>query len=204
MKKLSGLLFGLTVLLFGGLAHANMLDEIEIDNPLHIPPAVDASVRFAEGAGILGFYDPQYGTDLYVLFQGLELSDGFSTAWSNSLVDGVTPNQLGDQVKFLEAMVAKLDDPKLGAVNINAQKVNVEGTTFTTSQEYFWIKRGNYFAFFWNPNPGTALVITTDGYSYYGVAGVPIPAAFVLFGSGLLGLGWLARRQRARKEESVA
>ena len=198
MNRFSVFMAGFAALLIGGLAHGNTVDTIKIDNPLDLNPSGEAVVSFESGAGVQGFYDEFYGTDGYQFFDGVVLSDELSTAWFFK-APTPPPNDLDSQVAFLQGMVDKIDDPRLGDVNINPLKFEQAGTTFTTNREYFWIKKGEWLAFFWNPNL-ESIQIVTNGYSYYAVAGVPIPAAFVLFGSGLVGLGWLARRQRARKD----
>ena len=215
MKRLSSFLVGLMALGIAGLAHGNAV--ITIDNPLELNPVKEVQVTCV-GCELFGFWLEGYdGTNA---FSSVVLSDKWSTAWdwgANTQLAGNDPVQ---QAAFLSTMITamKKADPiadrvdELGPVTgpgIPAPRKfeDPEGQEifeFSTNREYFWVKKGNWLAYFWNPNPGTTLAISVpDGVSYYGVAGVPIPAAFVLFGSGLVGLGWLARRQRARKDSVV-
>ena len=216
MKRLFGLFFGLAALAFAGVAQASVVISINAG----ALPGGDRAVT-CEGPFCQGFYDPGYVAtwpsdesafdyaSTEDAFKELVLSpdpvvsgaSGFSTAWN-------LPDSSEDTIEdFLNLML-----PVLGRAPVDSSTVQKfdgdkpAGFTFSTAQEYFWIKQGKWTAYFANPNPGQLVTVTISGggISNYGVAGVPIPAAFVLFGSGLVGLGWLARRQRARKEESVA
>ena len=215
MRRFYSVVIGLVGLTFGGASYAN---TIEVDNPLNLaPPDEDYEVTaFTDvdrdtPADIEGFWDDRYGvedgyTNLnrpdFDKFVNLTLSDVKSTAWQSTEI-GVSEKQEGD---FLKAMVEFLqgENANIGDA-INPRKINEEGNTFSTTREYFWIKEGAWTAYFRNPNPGQLVVIDVNegGYSHYGVAGVPIPPAFLLFGSALLGMGWLARRQRARKDREA-
>ena len=202
MKKLSSLAVGLVALVFVGVAPAA---TITID-----ASAFASGDRFVtcEGIACQGFFDENYDSNVvvgasYTAFDNLILDDGSATAWN------LRPSDETTIWNFLNNMLAALDPVRDAVAFSTVQKFDgtqPEGFTFSTVQEYFWIKQDQWTAFFVNPNPGQQVTvrITGGGLSNYGVAGVPIPAAFVLFGSGLVGLGWLARRQRARKEESVA
>ncbi len=198
MKRLSVLLAGLVALAFVGAASASMV-TITV-NPEGIVPDKIFTVEWeGDGAGFLDADYDQTDANTYV-FENLELSPNAATAW-----DGISPRDEGlREAQFLDRMLVELDLPT--ASDIFWDKIDIEGDTFTTNREYFWIKTGQWIAYFQNAAPGTMVTVNVKGgdFSHYGVAGVPIPAAFVLFGSGLVGLGWLARRQRARKEESVA
>ena len=195
MKRLSVLLAGLVALAFVGAASASMV-TITV-NPEGIVPDKIFTVDWQGGGA--GFYDEDYdqtNANMYV-FKNLGLSPSSATAWG-----GIDEGQGGKfQAEFLDRMLTALSLDT--ASNVYYEKIDGEGTTFTTNREYFWIKVGRWTAYFQNANPGSAITVNVQGdaYSHYGVAGVPIPAAFVLFGSGLVGLGWLARRQRARKDK---
>ena len=202
MKRLSGLVVGLVALAFAGAAPAATV-TINIETLL---AGGDRSV-VCDGLGCQGFYDSLYNdavvSSSYTAFGDLELSDDRATAWNLRPSDEVTV------WGFLNNMLAALPEDRDPVEFSTVRKFDGDfeaGLTFETRQEYFWIKQGVWTAFFVNPNPGQLLAVRVIGgdISNYGVAGVPIPAAFILFGSGLVGLGWLARRQRARKEESVA
>ena len=209
MKRLSGLVVGLAALAFAGAASASTV-SITIDTSL--PPDKIFTVEW-EGSGA-GFYDKFYpfegdwkefpDANSWADAQkwgtsssegGLSLSEDQATGWA-----GISPGDGGLlEAQFLDRMLVELDLPT--ASDIFWDKIDIEGDTFTTNREYFWIKTGQWIAYFQNTTGGAVKVLVDGGYSHYGVAGVPIPAAFVLFGSGLLGLGWLARRQRARKDK---
>ena len=215
MKRLSGLLAGLVALAFAGAAPAATV-EITINTTL----SGGSSSIDCDGA-CQGFWDSGYSNeeirypagppsmprDPYTGFVELALSppadvdgDFFATAWD------LDPASEPAVTWFLNSMLAELGRDLVEFATV--EKIDGQqpaGFTFSTSQEYFWVKQGVWTAFFVNPTPGQLVTVTVfgEGLSNYGVAGVPIPAAFILFGSGLVGLGWLARRQRARKEESV-
>ena len=215
MKRLSSFLVGLVALGIGGMAHGSAL--ITIDNPLDLNPTKEFKVE-CQSCELFGFWDEDY--DGSNVFSRVALSEDWSTAWDWAENPRLASNDPLQAADFLSSMIAamKAADPigarvaELGPVTgggIPAPRKfeDPEGKDifeFSTNREYFWVKAGNWVAFFWNPNPGTEIAVSIpEGVSYYGVAGVPIPAAFVLFGSGLVGLGWLARRQRARKDSVV-
>ena len=157
-----------------------------------------------EGPGCQGFFDDQYRDAVvsasYEDFGNLVLSGGSATAWN------LRPSDEATVWGFLNNMLEALPEPRdpVDFATVRKFDGDFDELTFETRQEYFWIKQGQWTAFFVNPNPGQLLTVQVLGgdISNYGVAGVPIPAAFVLFGSGLVGLGWLARRQQARKDSA--
>ena len=196
MKWLSGLVVGLVVLLFAGGAPAATV-TINIETLL---AGGDRSVN-CDGLDCQGFYDNLYNNAVvnnsYTAFGNLVTSDDRATAWNLRPSDEVTVSG------FLNQMLTNLGRDQVEFSTVRKFDGDFDaGLTFQTRQEYFWIKQGVWTAFFVNPEPGKLLTVKVLGgdISNYGVAGVPIPAAFVLFGSGLVGLGWLARRQRARKD----
>ena len=216
MKRLSGLLAGLVALAFAGAASASTV-TITVDTSL--APDKIFTVQWDTG---FGFFDSAYpktgtipnantwaddkkwGTSDSPDPRTLAFSTTEATGWA-----GIDERGAGlFQAQFLDRMLGELRLPT--ASDIFYHKIDGERSTFTTNREYFWIKQGLWTAYFRNANPGqdiTVLFRDKDGnavnFSHYGVAGVPIPAAFILFGSGLVGLGWLARRQRARKDSVV-
>ena len=195
MKRLSGLVVGLAALAFAGAAPAA---TITITTDL----AGGSRTVTCEGLDCLGFLDGGYDDAVvgasYIGFKNLDLSDDNATAWN------LRPSDESTVWGFLNNMLAALPEPRDRVDFATVRKFDGDfeaGLTFETRQEYFWIKQGVWTAFFVNPEPGQLVTVRVLGgdISNYGVAGVPIPAAFVLFGSGLVGLGWLARRQQARK-----
>ncbi|MFO8152893.1 hypothetical protein, partial [Thioalkalivibrio sp.] len=157
MRRFFGVVIGLVGLTFGGASYAN---TIAVDNPLNLaPPNKDYTVTASEGDVLIeGFWDNQYGveggyTDLnapvFDRFVNLTLSDEKSTAWQSTEI-GVSEAEEGD---FLKAMVEFLQDAgaNIGGA-INPRKINEEGNTFSTIREYFWIKEGEWTAYFRNPN----------------------------------------------------
>ena len=216
MRRFFGVVIGLTALAFAGAAPAATY-SIEVNT------AISGGDRLVEAGQLFeGFYESLYddtlaydGTGagdgkLLWTFKGLILDPagdksadppeeaGSATAWS------ITPDNPKTEVAFLDEMVFFLDPTEKAPSEIFYDKIDGEGKGFTTSREYFWIKEGDWTAYFRNANPGKPITVSVPGgYSHYGVAGVPIPPAFLLFGSALLGMGWLARRQRARKDREA-
>lgn len=77
------------------------------------------------------------------------------------------------------------------------------GNGFTTSLQYFSIKKGRWLWFFEN-NSGNPITVALKGDEYshwtgYGAVGavVPVPAAVWLFGTALIGLFGFSRRKKA-------
>ena len=198
MKRLSGLAVGLVALAFVGVAPAATV-TIDISTGL----SGGNNTVTCEGSGCEGFFDKNYkdapvGASFTGFSEDLELSPVSATAWN------LSPSDEATSVSFLNNMIDKLGLQRALLSTADKTEVNKVGHTFETDLNYFWIKQGVWTAFFVNPTPGELVKVTVLGdLSNYGVVGVPIPAAFVLFGSGLVGLGWLARRQRARKDSVV-
>ncbi len=192
MRRFYSVVIGLTALAFAGAAPAALIN-IETD-------LAGGDRELDCGESCEGFFEDNYDDSNVPSynFQTLKLSNTDATAWA------VTPSNPQTEVDFLDSMVAKLDPTETAPSEIYFEKIDGAGDGFTTNREYFWIKQGDWTAYFRNSTPGQSIVVDVeDGYSHYGVAGVPIPPAFLLFGSALLGMGWLSRRQRARKDRAA-
>ena len=214
MRGFYGVVIGLTALVLGGTAQGSSL---AVDNPLGLnpPTSVDRGVKNYDGfsitsdtPGVQGFFEPHYGEDYFS--DDFDLSDGKSTAWETTATGLERGGSLASEARHLDDMLVALRRPKASASGLDPVKVDEAASSVTTNREYFWIKHGQWTAYFVNPTPGTAITVNfwKDGkptnFSHHAVAGVvPIPPAFLLFGSALLGMGWLARRQRARKDREA-
>ena len=193
MKRLSVFLIALMALAFAGLGQANIIYLVdEAGEPQLSPPESEQADRTQY------FVDATSCAEGSICIQGLlgtpvVLSDTLSTARTNA---GDTEAQ---QLTYLTGLGVTLGDPTF------AERTDGNPTSITTVREYFSVTQGDWVAFFKNVSGGT-VTVTFDrplsNYTEFG-AEVPIPAAFILFGSGLVGLGWLARRQRARKDSVV-
>jgi len=216
MRRFYGVVIGLTALLLGGTAQGS--SALDIANPLGLnpPSSVDRGVKNHDGFsltsdtdGVLGFFEPAYGEGWTGFSDGFELSEDTSTAWETTSTGLDRGGSLASEAKHLDDMLVALGRPKASDSGFDPVKVDEAASSITTNREYFWVKHGQWTAYFVNPTPGTALTVNflkdgqTTEFSHYGVAGVPIPPAFLLFGSALLGMGWLSRRQRARKDRAA-
>jgi hypothetical protein len=79
----------------------------------------------------------------------------------------------------------------------------VDGVTLTNIQSYYWSGTKLDSDFTWTFFFFSGVQVSIDHFSIYGwavrsgdVSAVPVPAAIWLFGSGLLGLIGISRRQR--------
>jgi hypothetical protein len=94
-----------------------------------------------------------------------------------------------------------LFDPERATVG-DANKTDGDGDGFETNSQYFSIKKATELWFFENTSGGTVTVNlegSTENYSHwteYGppVSEVPVPAAFWLFGTALVGFIGMSRR----------
>ena len=88
--------------------------------------------------------------------------------------------------------------PQVNYVN----KTDVAGNSFTTDRQYFSIKQSTEIWYFENTSGGTLTVelVNTNDYSHwteYGqISAVPVPAAFWLFGTALIGFIGVSRRRK--------
>lgn len=193
MSNFSRVLIGLMALTVTGVLQAATINSIEIQANLNPKGTFDISC--GEGAGCQGF----------LRRSSLTLSPEFATAWGD-----VKPGRRGGfQAAFLDGRLGQLDLDPLGR---NYTKFDKATSSFETDREYFWIKKGQWTTFFRNTSGGAVTVRRDMRVSHSGAAGAlvpvaetPIPPAFLLFASALVGMGWLARRQRDhRAREAVA
>jgi hypothetical protein len=111
--------------------------------------------------------------------------------------------KLGDETAELAALNALLAllDPARAAVIGVTKTDDEQGNTFTTSADYFSIKKAQNIYYFDNISSGELTVILTEGgwshYTEYGaMSAVPVPAAAWLFGTALIGFIGLSRRTK--------
>jgi hypothetical protein len=187
MRQISKWIVGLTALVLAAPVFSSTV-TITIDNPNGFDPS---NKTYTVECGVVceGFYQAN---------TGLQLSSEAATAWG-----GVNPGKGGAfEAAFLDGMLTQLGLDPVGA---NFAKIEGGGSMFETDREYFWVKQGEWIAYFRNTGDGFLTVdLGNQEFSHYGVAGavIPIPPAFVLFGSALVGVGWLARRQRCCKHDA--
>jgi len=75
--------------------------------------------------------------------------------------------------------------------------VSLGGIAFTTASNAWNVYNyGNYGLIDFNSNPGGFVSGPAPAGFSFTVSAVPLPAALPLFASGLVGLGWLARRRK--------
>ena len=101
----------------------------------------------------------------------------------------------------LNQLLALFADPRDPVSYVN--KVDGDGDSFTTSLQYFSIKKSTDLWFFENTSGGAVTVNLegrTEDYSHWTEYGppsvVPVPAAFWLFGTALIGFIGFSRRTK--------
>ena len=112
--------------------------------------------------------------------------------------------QAGDpagELARLNELLALFDPARTPVGNVN--KTDVAGDRFSTSLQYFSIKQANDLFYFENTSGGSvtvALLGRTENYSHWTEYGppspIPVPAAFWLFGTALIGFIGISRRTK--------
>lgn len=103
------------------------------------------------------------------------------------------------QLGLLNDLLALFEPPRGPVSYVN--KTDGDGNSFETNREYFSIKKSTEMWFFQNLTGGT-VTINLDGrtedysnWTEYGAV-VPVPAAFWLFGTALVGFIGISRRTK--------
>lgn len=187
VKRVLSLLAGVAALAGAGALQAASINSsgIVIDTSLYPTGLFEVS---CDGAGACEGFSQN---------SPLTLSPIFATAWG-----GVHPGQGGRlQAGFLDGLLERLD---LAPVGNRYTKVDKTVSSFMTKRKHFGIKTGQWIAYLRNAHVYPVIVHLNTKVNSHGEAGavVPIPPAFLLFGSAVAGLGWLAHRQRARRQRA--
>lgn len=181
MKKM---LTSLGLFLVGGLvATAVSASTITIDQE-HF-----ATNPTVECEGCMGFYVPGYdptAPDLTGLILDSEWATGFTGIGSTD----------SEELAGLNTLLGALSMAPV--TDVKKTDFEPDGTEFTTSSQYFSVKKDGWIAYFMNTSGGALTVRMGAGWSHFTEYGnaIPIPSAVLLFGSALLGLAGIGARRR--------
>jgi hypothetical protein len=121
-----------------------------------------------------------------------------STALANEYPQAGNP---AGELARLNELLALFATPRTPVTDVN--KIDVAGNGFSTSLQYFSIKQATDLFFFENTSGGEVFVNllgNTVDYSHWTEYGppavVPVPAAFWLFGTALIGFIGFSRRTK--------
>jgi hypothetical protein len=124
----------------------------------------------------------------------------FSLSTANAIDSPLNGNPT-DELAKLNELLAGLATPRDPVNYVN--KTDLGGNSFTTVRQYFSIKQSTEIWYFENTSGGSLTVelgTDTNNYSHwteYGsVSAVPVPAAFWLFGTALIGFIGVSRRTK--------
>lgn len=114
----------------------------------------------------------------------------------------IANNSEATELALLNTLLAAFSPARDLETYVN--KIDTQGNGFSTSLQYFSIKQASEIYYFENTSGGSvtvALESNTNNYSHwteYGdtVSAVPVPAAFWLFGTALIGFIGVSRRTR--------
>lgn len=194
MIRSAGLMVGLVALVFAGAGQANTIFIVDVNGAPQVspPPTGQGSQFFVTAVDCAGEECIQGLLGAPALFD-----NNRSTAHTG------VPNPAAGELAFLKDTLLVTVTEQYAT---SFSKDSLSDGVFSTNREYFAVKQGGpgggWTAFFKNVSGGYVTLDIQRDFSHVTEIGavVPIPPAFLLFGSALLGMGWLARRQRVRRE----
>lgn len=180
-------------------------------NTIFIVDASGTEIREGNSAGAMQYNASCGGGDncMQAFFGVPGLTAGSDVGFSFTTGTGTNIGNSGNnELPYLNQLLVEVGSQPVGLDTRN--QVKTEAMQFTTSRQYFSIKKGDWTVYFENLSDTGTLVVDFDpaDFSHWTEYGadvivtdppeVPLPAAAWLFGSALLGLVTVARRRKAK------